>query len=160
MKLGIPRNSVVVGLLMLPSSYGDTVTTRDHLSVNGVLTQMSEGTITLAARYATGSKTLMIPMSQVESIEFNSTAFNPGAPSKAPGLGPGNSRTPRPAPRKEAIVNDAVELRGAKGERQQCKVISIDKDIVQCEASGAIDRGKQSQFARRIVVRILVGGGQ
>ena len=161
MKLRILTNSVVLGLLMLPSSHGDTVTTLDHLSVNGVLTKMSEGKITLGARYAAGPKTLMIPMNTVESIEFNSTAFNPGAPPKAYGLGPGNSRTPRPAPPKEPIVTDAVELRGANGERQPCKVISIDENIVHCEpASGATDKNKPGQFARRIVLRILVGGGR
>ena len=37
MKLTILRNLVVLVLLMLPSSYGDTVTTHDHLSINGVL---------------------------------------------------------------------------------------------------------------------------
>src|ERR1035438_3575933 len=114
------RNSVVLGLLTLPSSYGDTVTTLDHLSVNGVLTKMSEGTITLEARYAAGPKTLMIPMSTVETIEFNSTAFNPGPPPKPYGLGPGNSRTPRPVPPKEPIVADAIVVRGARGERQPC----------------------------------------
>jgi hypothetical protein len=155
------RNSVGLGLLMFPSSYGDTVTTFDHLSVNGVLTNMSDGTITLEARYASGLKILMIPMSTVESIEFNSTAFNPGAPPKPYGLGPGNSSTPQPQPPKQPIVRDAIVLRGANGERQPCKVLSIDENIVHCEAaSGETDKGKPSQFARRIVLRILVGGGR
>lgn len=157
----IVRNSVILGLLMLRSSHGDTVTKLDHLSVNGILTKMSEGTITLEARYGSRPKTLIVPMSAVEIIEFNSTAFNPGAPPKAYGLGPGISHTPPPAPPKEHIVTDAVELRGAKGEREPCKVTSIDESIVHCEASsGTKGKGKPSEYARWIVLRIVVGGGR
>ena len=157
-------NSAMMGILLLSSTQADTITTLDHLSVNGVLTKMSDGMITLEARYASDPEKRMIrmiPMSSVESIEFNSTAFNPGAPPKAYGLGPGNSGTPSPGSPKEPIVTDAVELRGAKGERQPCKVISIDENVVHCEAaSSAKDKVKPSQFARRIVLRVLVGGGK
>ena len=104
----------------------------------------------------------MILMSTVASIEFNSTAFNPGAPPKAYGLGPGNSRTPRPAPPKEPIVTDAVELRGANGERQPCKVIEHRREHRSLRSSiwRDGDKDKPSQFARRIVLRVLVGGGR
>jgi hypothetical protein len=161
MKLTILRNAAALSLLTLAPVNADTVTTADHLSVNGVLTNMSKGTITLEARYASGPKTLMIPMSMVESIEFNSTAFNPGAPPKAYGLGPGDSSAGRPAPPKQAVAADAIELRGSSGERQPCKVVSIDEGIVHCEAVAAPkEKGKPTEYPRRIVLRILVGGGR
>ena len=148
---------VVPGLLAATLGYADTVTTIDHLSVNGVLKKMTEGTITLEARFGSGPKTLNIPMAMVESIEFNSVAFNPGAPPQAYGLGPGASPAPRPAAPKQTVVTDAVELRGSGGERQPCKLISIDENLVHCEAK---DKGKPSEYSRRIVLRILVGGAR
>jgi hypothetical protein len=155
------RNAAVLGLLVLVSGYADTVTTADHLSVNGVLSKLAQGTITLEARYASGPKTLMIPMNTVENIEFNATAFNPGAPPKAYGLGPGDSPAERPAPAKQPLVTDAIELRGSNGERQPCKVVSIDEGTVHCEAgSAAKDKGKPMEYPRRIVLRIVVGAGR
>lgn len=152
-------HAAVLGLLTLAPGYADSVTTTDHLTVNGVLSKMAQGTITLEARYASGTKTLMIPMSMVASIEFNATAFNPGAPPKAYGLGPGDSTAERPAPPKQAVAADAIELRGASGERQACKVSSIDEGSVHCEAA-SVSKGKRAEYPRRIVLRIVVGGGQ
>jgi hypothetical protein len=161
MKITKPRSAAVVGLLTLASGYADTVTTLDHLSVNGVLSQMSGGTITLEARYSSGPRTRTILMSTVETIEFNSTAFNPPAPSKAPGVGPGVPTAPRPALPKQPVVTDAVELRGGSGERQPCKVVSIDENLVHCEpASSGKDKGKAIEYPRRNVLRILVGGSR
>ena len=161
MNVTMVRNAAALGLLMLASGYADSVTTLDHLSVNGVLTKMAGGTITLEARYAAGPKTLTIPMSAVETIEFNSVAFNPGAPPKAYGLGPGESPTQRaPAPKPD-VAADAVELRGGNGERQPCKVASIDEGVVHCEAAASgKDKGKPVEYPRRTVLRILVGGGR
>ena len=99
-------------------------------------------------------------MAMVESIEFNSVAFNPGAPPQAYGLGPGVSPA-RPAAPKQTVVNDAIELRGSGGERQPCKVINIDENLVRCEvASGGKDKGKPTEYSRRVVLRILVGGSR
>jgi hypothetical protein len=160
MKLTIVTNAAALSLLTLAAVSADTVTTADHLSVNGVLSRMAQGTITIEARYASGPKTLMIPMSMVESIEFNSIAFNPGAPPKAYGLGPGGGGGGgSQSASKQAVATDAVELRGSSGERQLCKVASIDEGIVHCEAvAGA--KGKPAEYPRRIVLRILVGGGR
>lgn len=144
----------------LNTVHADTVTGLDHVSVNGSLMKMANGTISLEARFASGTKILLIPLSTVESIEFNSIAFNPGAPPKPYGLGPGYSHSPHPEVPRQHIVNDAVELRGAKGERQPCKVVSIDQDVVHCDSSQSPTQiGPQNQFARRLVLRILVGGG-
>jgi hypothetical protein len=154
------KKATILGLLALASGYADTVTTTDHLSVNGVLTKMSEGTITLTARFASGPKTLAIPISDVESIEFNSVAFNPGAPPKAYGLGPGVSPSGATPP-KQRVVTDGIELRGGRGERQPCKVTSIDDNTVQCEATpGSKDKGRPTDYSRKIVLRILIGGGR
>jgi hypothetical protein len=156
----IPR-LVVLSLLAASLGYADTVTTIDHLSVNGILTKMTERTITLEARFVSGPKTLNIPMGAVESIEFNSVAFNPGAPPQAYGLGPGVLPVPSPAAPKQTLVTDAVELRGSGGERQPCKVVLIDENLVHCEAeSSGKDIGKPREYSRRIVLRILVGGGR
>jgi hypothetical protein len=161
MKVTILRNAAALGLLSLASGHADSITTMDHLTVNGVLSKMAQGTITLEARYASGSKTLMIPMGMVESIEFNATAFNPGAPPKAYGLGPGASPAERPAQPKQAVVADAIELRGASGEREPCKVVSIDEGTVHCEAvPAAKEKGKPTEYPRRMVLRIQVGGGR
>jgi hypothetical protein len=97
-------------------------------------------------------------MSKVESIDFNSIAFNPGAPPKAYGLGPGEAASTQVTP-KQTLVTDAVELRGGGGERAPCKVVSIDENMVHCEAaSGGKDKGKPSQYPRTIVLRIVVRG--
>lgn len=161
MKLTILNKAVVLSISALVPGYADTVTTLDHLSVNGVLTRMADGMLTLEARYASGLKTLMIPTSRVEAIEFNSTAFNPGAPPKAYGLGPGVSPGPHSAPPKQAVVTDAIELRGGNGEYQPCKVVSIDENVVHCEApSGGKEKGRPSEYRRRLVLRVLFGGGR
>ena len=159
MKLTI-WNAAVLGLMTLAPGRADTVTKTDHTSVNGVLTKMAQGTVTLEARYASGKKTLMISMGMVESIEFNSIAFNPGAPPKAYGVGPGLFPV-ESAPVKQPVAADAIELRGSGGERQPCKVVSIDEGVVYCEAvAGAKDKGKPAEYPRKIVLRIMVGGGR
>lgn len=85
-------------------------------------------------------------MSTVERIQFNSIAFNAGAPPRAYGLGP---------------VTEAADLLGASGGRQPCKVSSRYGSLVHCEASAsATEKDKLRQIARGIVLRILVGGGR
>jgi hypothetical protein len=131
------------------AAFPDTVTKTDHLSLNGSLTQMSDGVITLEAEFASDSKTpiiktLHIPIGEVESIEFNDTTFNPGAPRKALGL------TPPPPPSKQpAAAPDQLFLRGNR--RQECKLIGIDQEFVHCA-------GKDGDYGRKITVRIQVGG--
>lgn len=161
MTLTIFRATMVLSVLAGTSGYADTITRIDHSSVNGVLAKLSEGAITLEARYTAGPKTLNILLSSVESIEFNSVAFNPGPPPTAPGLGPGTSPVPRPASTAQSTFSDAVELRGGNGAHQSCKVVSIDENMVHCEAvSGENPKGKLREYPRRIVLRILVGGGR
>ena len=150
----------VACILSLASAYADTVTTADHLSINGSLADMKNGLIRLDALYSSGPKTLTIPLKAVETIEFNSIAFNPGAPPKASGLGPGVTTTSVLAP-KQATHADVLELRGGAGERQPCTVVSIDEAVVHCEPAPALKGTKKPiEYSRRIVLRILVGGGR
>src|ERR1039457_2117017 len=162
MKLAICRNAAVLSIMASAFSYADTVTTSDHLSVNGVLSKMAEGTITLQARVSSGPKTLVIPTSGVEAIEFTSIAFNPGAPRKAYGLGPGVSRESHPHPTQQPALTDAIELRRGNGEQQPCRVVMIDEYKVFCKStvSGGKKEGEQREYSRRIVLRVLFGGDQ
>jgi hypothetical protein len=146
----VGKYALVLGLFTCALAYSDTVTTTDHLSVNGSLTKLSAGTITLEARFASGPKTLTIPMSKVDSIEFNSVGFNPGAPPKAFGLGPGVESSPRPAAG-PAAEKDVVVLRG--NNRKTCKLVSIDDTAVHCE-------GERNDYSRKIVLRVSVGAGR
>ena len=124
-----------------------SVTKTDHLSVNGSLSHMSDGVITLEAGFASGTKTpiiktLRIPISEVESVEFNYTTFNPGAPPKALGI------TPPPTTSKQPAAADQVLLRG--GLRKDCRLIGIDRESIHCA-------GKDADYIRKITLRILVG---
>lgn len=136
---------VSFGLLFGSSVWSDTITTTDHLSVNGSLVNMSDGILTLNSRFNSGTRTLQIQKTAVQSIEFNSTTFNPGAPPKVLGIGPA-----RDGPTAPAKVNsgDVVVLRG--NQRRDCKSLNIDADMVRCGT-------KNNEFSRKVVLRILVG---
>ena len=117
---------------------------------------MSDGIITLTAQYGAGPKTLPIPISDVDTIEFNPIAFNTGPRPKAFGLGPPVPATTRPSPPKKPERTDAIELRGGGGERQPCKLVKIDEIKVQCE----VPPGTRIDYSRKIVLRILIGGAR
>jgi len=139
--------SLLFAVLAAVPAFPDTVTKSDHLSVNGSLKQMSGGVITLEAQFNSGNgtpvmKTLLISITEVESIEFNSTTFNPGAPPKALGI------TPPPTTSNQAAAADQLILRG--GQRKECKLIGIDQQSVHCV-------GKGGDYTRKVTLRILVG---
>ncbi|HTP35544.1 MAG TPA: hypothetical protein VMJ75_25375 [Candidatus Acidoferrales bacterium] len=142
--------SALVLLFACASAYSDTVTTTGHLRVNGSLTGLSDGIITLEARFDSGPKTLTIPLNKVDTIEFNSVGFNPGAPPKAFGIGPGVGPAPRPSSA-PAAEKDIVVLRG--NNRKTCKLVGIDDTAVHCE-------GEKNDYSRKIVLRVLVGAGR
>ena len=143
--------SSLLALLAAAAAFPDTVTWTNRLSVNGSLTHMSDGLITLEARFASDSKTsktpliktLHIPISEVESIEFNYTTINYGRPSAALGS------TPLPSTSKQPLATDQLLLRG--GKKEECKLIGIDQESVHCA-------GKGGDYSRKITFRILVGG--
>jgi hypothetical protein len=128
------------------AAHADTVTTTNHLSVNGNLKQMSGGVITLEASYAAGgTKTLSIQLSAVDSIGFNSTTFNPGTPPKELSIGPGKGST---ASSQGAAAMVTIVLRG--NQSKDCTLLSIDANAVHCA-------GKGGDYNRRTVLRILAG---
>jgi hypothetical protein len=135
-------------LYLTAFAFADTITKTDNLSVNGSLTNMSEGVITLEAEFPSSGKTpliktLHIPIRDVESIDFNDTTFNPAAPQKSLGI------TPPPANPKQtpgATVYQVV-LRG--GIVKDCKLVGIDQEFVRCA-------GKDTDQMRRITLTIQV----
>jgi hypothetical protein len=127
----------------------DTITTRDHLSFNGSLIKMASDEITIVARYASGEKRFPIEKTDVEIIEFNGTTFNSGAPPRAIGIGPPLKAGKTPVSPPEAT--DTIVLRGAQ--RRACKLIGIDQQLVHCA-------GKEGDYSRRIVLRIILAGVQ
>ena len=141
-------STTLLALWAAAAAYSDTVTTIDHLSVNGSIKQVAGGVITLQAAFSSGTKTLTIQMSAVDSIGFNSTTFNPGAPPKVLGIGPAKGK----AASEEASASDIIVLRG--GDRKDCELLGIDAETVHCAGKG---KEKGGDYNRRTVLRILVG---
>jgi hypothetical protein len=139
-------SAVLLAFFALRSpGWSDTVTTTDHLSLNGSVKKMSDGIITLEARFNSGTRTIAVKIAAVDTIEFNATTFNPGAPPNVLGIGPpreGNSAAP------ETTAKDTIVLRG--NERRDCQLVSIDADSVYC-------KGEHTPYSRRVVLRIVVG---
>jgi hypothetical protein len=142
--------AALLTLMAAVGAYADTVTTTDHLSLNGIVTRMLNATVTLEARFSAGLRSLQIPMGMIDSIEFNSVAFNPGAPPKTFGLGPGTGTASKQT-QQQAVEKDVVVLRG--NQRKACKLVSIDEAMVRCE-------GKGNEYSRKIVLRVLIGAGR
>lgn len=137
--------TLLVLLALRSPARSDTLTTTDHLNVNGFLKKMSDGIITLEARFNSGTKTIEVKIAAVDTIEFNATTFNPGAPPKVLGIAPPRESNSIPP---EESARDTIVLRG--GQRKGCQLLSIDPDTVHC-------RGEKDGYSRRVVLRILVG---
>jgi hypothetical protein len=135
----------IIGLFGLTPCWADTITTKDHISINGTLVRMFQGEITVIARYTSEKKTLSIKVEQIEMIEFNATTFNASAPPKGLGLGPplkpGSSAPSKPK------QTDTIFLRGS---HTNCHLIGIDEEFVHCAE-------KDGSFSRRVVLRIVMG---
>jgi hypothetical protein len=136
----------LVGLGLCPLG-ADTITTKDHASVNGSLIKMANGEMTIVARYSSGEKPLRIKIEATEIIEFNGTTFNSGAPPKALGVGPPLNSESKTPPARPQNGTDTIILRGAQ--RKPCKLVGIDEQLVHCA-------GKDGDYNRRIVIRVLV----
>ena len=124
----------------------DTITAKDHVSMNGTVKELSGGVISFEARFSSGSKLLRVELRAVESIEFNATSFNPGAPPRSPGFGPPLDSQANNV--KDSAVTATIVLRG--GQRRPCELISIDQSQVHCA-------GKDGDYNRAIVLRVLIG---
>jgi len=139
------RRLAAVSLICLWGSpcWSDTITTTDHLSVNGELKNMSNGEITLVAYFSSGTRIIDVKIAAVAIIEFNSTTANSGAPPAKIGISP--------SPENSNVVEeekDTIVMRG--GLRQSCDLLSIDKDSVHC-------KGSKESYKRRSVIRIVMG---
>jgi hypothetical protein len=124
----------------------DTITTKEHISVNGSLKRLAKEGLIVMARYPSADKTLSIPIQDIEIIEFNSITFNAGGPRRDPGLGaPLGSKSSVPAA--PAKNHDTIVLRG--GQRRACKLVGIDEQEVHCA-------GRDGDYSRSITIRIVL----
>jgi hypothetical protein len=144
------RTGLALALVSLgiPSLSADTITTTDHASVNGSVTTMANGEITLIARYDAGDKTLLIKLKDTDIVEFNGGTSNPGSPPREAGFGPSRDSKLEPPPSQPQNDANTIVLRG--NQRRPCKLVGIDAQFVHCE-------GKDGDYNRRIVLRVIVG---
>lgn len=124
----------------------DTIVTRDRVSINGKVTRMASGEITLVASYDSGEKTLTIRKTDAAVIEFNSTTYNSGPPDSGIGIGPPHGKPAKSSPEPADTI---VLARGPQ--RKQCKLIGIDDQHVYCE-------GKDNDYLRELVLRVVLVG--
>jgi hypothetical protein len=137
--------AIVLALLTCKAAHPDTITTKDNLSINGSLVGMSNGILTLKARFLSKEKEVWIPVEDVRSIEFNSLTSNPGPPPKILGIGPPADQT---TPQKEPSIGDVIVFRG--GERKPCILVRIDADRVHCDPN-------DTAYNRITALRIIFG---
>jgi hypothetical protein len=141
----------VAGTLLIGvPAWSDTVTTKTNLSVSGSLVGMSDGVITLNSRFSSGTRALQFSIDSLQSIEFNSMTYNPGAPPKVLGIGPAQNQAPAPD---EVVAADVIVLRG--NDRRPCKLMRIDVNRVYCDPKDS--KSPSSSYGRSVVLRIVLG---
>jgi hypothetical protein len=138
---------LLIASLFAASALADTITTTEHLSINGYITQISSGVIELSvqARAIDKKETRWIPLNKVETIEFNSMTFNPGGPPLLFGIKP--AAPAQPKAQAPPVPAGTIVIRG--GSRQPCKLVNVDGAKVVCQ---------EKPYTRQTVVRIVVGG--
>jgi hypothetical protein len=139
----------IMPLFATALAYCDTVTTTDNLSVYGTIQEVTATTITLEGTFKLGTKSYTIPRAKVTRIDLNSTVFNPGAPPKTLGLGPGDDEKGPPLQAQQPSQGDTIVLRGNTA--KPCKLMAIDASTVHCEGS---------DYPRSRALYILIGRGQ
>ena len=112
----------------------ETITSRDSRSWNGQLVQLQNGVLTLAASFPGGKTSLQFGPNTLRAIEFNPTAYNPGA-------------APKLAPVSGGPLSGTIYLREDKS-GHQCANIAIDANKVSCSAGS---------WPRQNVLRIIFG---
>ena len=122
----------------------DTITTTDGSSVNGSVLGISNGVVKIQSRFPSKTKEIWVSLKNIQSIEFNSQTFNPGAPPEIQGFGPANGQDAQ----KSTPAEQVIVLRG--GERQPCNLVGIDAGEVHC---GPHD----TPYSRNKVLRIVFG---
>jgi hypothetical protein len=132
----------------------DTIKTKDR-ETNASVAKFVNDELTIVARFEDRSKptddsgiakTFTIKRRDIEVIEFNLTTYNPGPPPKAIGIGP--PLITKETPTSSTEPPDTIVLRG--NQRRACKLVEIDDQSVHCA-------GKDGDYPRRIVLRILLG---
>jgi hypothetical protein len=118
MKMSFLKVCAVV-LTCSMAAEADTITSRDSRSWNGQLVQLKNGILTLAANFPAGKTSLQFGPNTLRGIEFNPTAYNPGA---APKLAPVNAGS----------LSGTIYLRDKSG--HPCGNIAIDANNVSCSA--------------------------
>lgn len=137
--------AVLLTLLTCRPAHSDTITTKENLSINGSILEVSDGVLRITARFSSKEKDVWIPIKDLLSIEFNSLTFNAGAPPKIVGFGPPTGPI---VLRKEPPAGDVIVLRG--GSRQTCNLVGIDADLVHCDPNNI-------GYNRSAVLRIVFG---
>ncbi len=138
MRLGC---AIFLMLLVCRSARPDTITTTDGSSVNGSVLGISNGVVKIQSRFPSKTKEIWVSLKNIQSVEFNSQTFNPGAPPEIQGFAPDTQP-------KAARAGEVIVLRG--GERQPCDLVDIDADTVHC---GPHD----TTYPRNKVLRIVFG---
>jgi hypothetical protein len=134
---------VLVSLLFALHStvIADTATMRSNNSLNGTVVGLQERHLVLRAGFGSGVKELQIPRTEIKSIEFNRSVFNPGPPpAYYQARPPGERERSRNDQSKPAAttsdepgdpeVGDVVVLKS--GGTRKCGVAQVDSTSVHC----------------------------
>lgn len=121
-------------LLCSLGSQADTITSRDSRMWNGQLQQLQNGVLTLVASFPRGKVSLQFGPNTLRTIEFNSTAYNPGvAPTLTKVTG--------------GALSGTIYLRDKSGHK--CDNITINAQTVSCSAGS---------WPRANALRIILDG--
>jgi hypothetical protein len=129
----------------------DTITTRDSRTWNGNGTSMQSGKLTLSATFPNGSVQLTFGANSIRAIEFNSSAYNPGA---QPG---GTLYAAQP---KSPKLPGTIYLQRKQAPLACDDIITTaNQDYVSCTGQSAAKKGalETKNVQKTDVVRIVVG---
>ena len=136
--------AILLLLMVCHPARPDTITTTDGSSVNGSILEVSKNVVKIRSQFPSNTREIWVPVQDIQSIEFNSQTFNPGAPPEIQGWGPPTQESQA----KAAGGGVTIVLRG--GERKPCNLTAIDADAVHCGFPDAV-------YPRSKVLRINFG---
>jgi hypothetical protein len=137
--------AIFLMLLVCRSARPDTIITTDGSSVNGSILGVANDVVKIQSRFPSKTKEIWVPLKDIQSLEFNSQTFNPGAPPKIQGFGPASTQDSQ---QKSNRTGEVIVLRG--GERQPCNLVDIDADAVHCGPHDTF-------YPRNKVLRVVFG---
>jgi len=92
---------------------------------------LQNGKVSIDARFASGTRTVVYSLADVDRINFNTEYFNQNAPPKDFGIGSSNAIAKSSNSTTADSSNvDVVIMRGKP--RKSCKLESIDRQLVHC----------------------------